>query len=138
MVFAFYEALRLVLEEGLENRIQRHRRHGDAVKAGLQAMGLELHAQEGHRLSMLTTVKIPEGIDDAEVRSGLLNGYNLEIGGGLGPLKGKVWRIGLMGYSSTAENVLFVLSCLEKLLEKQGYKLDKGAGVKAAVDSMNK
>ena len=116
MVYAFYEALRLVLEEGMEERIKRHQLHGDALKTGLEAMGLELHAQEGHRLSMLTTVRIPSGVDDVVVRKGLLNGFNLEIGGGLGPLKGLVWRIGLMGYSSNPENVLLVLASLEKML----------------------
>ena len=134
MVYALYEALRLVLEEGIEERIKRHQLHGDAVKAGLKAMGLELHAQEGHRLSMLTTIRIPSGVDDTAVRKGLLNGFNLEIGGGLGPLKGLIWRIGLMGYSSTPENVLLVLASLEKMLTSEGYKVEPGAGVKAAVE----
>jgi alanine-glyoxylate transaminase/serine-glyoxylate transaminase/serine-pyruvate transaminase len=134
MVYAFYEALRLVLEEGLEERIKRHQLHGNALKTGLEAMGLELHAQEGHRLSMLTTVRIPSGVDDAAVRKGLLNGFNLEIGGGLGPLKGLVWRIGLMGYSSNPENILLVLASLEKMLTIEGCKVEPGAGVKAAVE----
>ncbi|MFC1946828.1 pyridoxal-phosphate-dependent aminotransferase family protein [Chloroflexota bacterium] len=136
MVYALYEALRLVIEEGMEERIKRHQFHGDAVKAGLEAMGLELHAQEGHRLSMLTTVRIPSGVDDAAVRKGLLNGFNLEIGGGLGPLKGLVWRIGLMGFSSNPENILLVLASLEKMLAVEGYKVEPGAGVKAAVEYM--
>lgn len=134
MVYAFYEALRLVLEEGLEERIKRHQLHGNTLKTGLEAMGLELHAQEGHRLSMLTTVRIPSGVDDAAVRKGLLNGFNLEIGGGLGPLKGLVWRIGLMGYSSNPENILLVLASLEKMLTIEGCKVEPGAGVKAAVE----
>jgi len=134
MVYAFYEALRLVLEEGLEERIKRHNLHGNALKTGLEAMGLKLHAQEGHRLSMLTTVRIPSGVDDAAVRKGLLNGFNLEIGGGLGPLKGLVWRIGLMGYSSNPENILLVLASLEKMLTVEGCKVEPGAGVKAAVE----
>lgn len=134
MVYAFYESLRLVLEEGMEERIKRHQMHGDALKSGLEAMGLELHAQEGHRLSMLTTVRIPSGVDDATVRKSLLNGFNLEIGGGLGPLKGLVWRIGLMGYSSTPENVLLALAGLEKMLANQGHKVEPGAGVKAATE----
>jgi len=138
MVYAFYEALRLVLEEGMEERVKRHQLHGDALKAGLEAMGLKLHAQEGHRLSMLTTVRIPSGVDDAAVRKGLLNGFNLEIGGGLGPLKGLVWRIGLMGYSSNPENILLVLASLEKMLASEGYRVDPGAGVKAAVEYMKK
>ena len=101
-------------------------------------MGLTLHAQQGHRLSTLTTVRIPEGIDDAKVRGRLLNDYSLEIGGGLGPLKGKIWRIGLMGHGSKPENILLVLSALEKQLITQGYKASPGAGVKAANDFLNK
>jgi len=96
-------------------------------------MGLELHAQPGYRLSMLTTVRIPSGVDDLRVRRGLLDGFGVEIGGGLGPLKGQVWRIGLMGYSSTAENVLLLLSSLEKLLSVEGYKVEPGIGVTAAI-----
>jgi alanine-glyoxylate transaminase/serine-glyoxylate transaminase/serine-pyruvate transaminase len=133
MVYALYQALLLVVEEGLEKRIRRHKVNGDALKAGLEAMGMELHAQEGYRLNVLTTVRIPEGVDDARVRKGLLNEYNIEIGGGLGVLKGKVWRIGLMGHSSTAENVILVLSSLEKLLAVEGYKVEPGIGVQAAV-----
>ncbi|MBN2240969.1 MAG: alanine--glyoxylate aminotransferase family protein [Dehalococcoidales bacterium] len=136
MIFALYESLRLIDEEGLEQRIARHQKNGDALKAGLEGMGMELHAQEGHRLSMLTTVRIPEGIDEAAIRKGLLEGYNIEIGGGLGPLKGKVWRLGLMGHSSSAENVLLVLASLEQLMTAQGYKCESGAGVKAAIESL--
>ena len=110
----------------------------DALHAGLEAMGLKLHAQDGHRLKVLTTVRIPEGVDDLKVRQGLLNEYSIEIGGGLGPLKGKTWRIGLMGHSSTEENVLFVLHALEKMLAGQGFKMETGAGVKAAIESLRK
>jgi len=136
MIYAFYQALILVIEEGLEKRIQRHLKNGQALKAGLEAMGLELHAQEGHRLSTLTTVRIPAGVDDLRVRRGLLNEFNIEIGGGLGPLKGRVWRIGLMGYSSTAENVLLCLSSLEKVLSAEGFKVKPGAGVTAAIQAL--
>jgi alanine-glyoxylate transaminase / serine-glyoxylate transaminase / serine-pyruvate transaminase len=132
MVYALREGLRLAVEEGLEARIARHRRHGEALWAGLQAMGLALHAPEGHRLPVLTTVRIPEGIDDLKLRRALLYEHSIEIGGGLGPLAGKVWRIGLMGYSSSAENVLAVLAALEHELAGQGYRLEKGAGVAAA------
>jgi alanine-glyoxylate transaminase/serine-glyoxylate transaminase/serine-pyruvate transaminase len=133
MVYAFYQALILVIEEGLEKRIQRHQKNGQALQAGLEAMGLELHAQKGHRLNTLTTVRIPSGVDDLRVRRGLLNEFNIEIGGGLGPLKGKVWRIGLMGYSSTEENVLHLLYCLGKLLSSEGYRVEPGIGVAAAI-----
>jgi len=132
MVFALHEALTLVIDEGLEARIQRHLNNGSALQAGLEAMGLTLHAQEGNRLSTLTSVRIPAGVDDAKVRQNLLENWNIEIGGGLGPLKGQIWRIGLMGYSSTAGNVLFVLTALEKALKAEGYSIEPGAGVTAA------
>jgi len=132
MVYALRAALRLALEEGLEERIARHRRHGEALWAGLQAMGLALHAREGQRLPVLTTVRIPEGIDDLKLRRALLYDHAMEIGGGLGPLAGKVWRIGLMGYSSSAENVRAVLGALEQELSAQGFRVEKGTGVAAA------
>ncbi|MEE8413424.1 MAG: alanine--glyoxylate aminotransferase family protein [Dehalococcoidales bacterium] len=137
MVYALHEALVLLLDEGLEARIQRHLKHGSALKAGLEAMGLTLHAQEGHRLSTLTSVKIPSGIDDLKVRQSLLNKWNIEIGGGLGALKGQIWRIGLMGHSSTTENVLLVLAALEFQLTAEGYSLEPGAGVSAAIKHLN-
>ncbi len=137
MVYALHEALVLLLDEGLEARIQRHLKHGSALKAGLEAMGLTLHAQEGHRLSTLTSVKIPSGIDDLKVRQSLLNKWNIEIGGGLGALKGQIWRIGLMGHSSTTENVLLVLAALEFQLTAGGYSLEPGAGVKSAIKHLN-
>ena len=136
MIYGLHEALALIIEEGLEVRIQRHLRNGSALKAGLEAMGLKLHAQEGHRLSMLTSVRIPQGVDDLRVRQRLLNEFSIEIGGGLGPLKGKIWRIGLMGHSSTEENVLLLLSTLEKLLIAEGFQFDPGAGVIAAIKSL--
>src|ERR1700758_5113997 len=97
MNYAIYEALRIVAEEGLEARFKRHAVNAAALQAGLQAMGLELAAQEGHRLPQLTAVRVPDGIDDGRVRSDLLRIFNLEIGAGLGAFRGKVWRIGLMG-----------------------------------------
>ncbi|MGQ9572599.1 MAG: pyridoxal-phosphate-dependent aminotransferase family protein [Dehalococcoidia bacterium] len=132
MVYALREGLRLVLEEGLEARVERHVRNGQALWAGLGAMGLTLHAQEDYRLPLLTTVRIPDGIDDLKLRRALLYNHNIEIAGGLGPLAGKVWRIGLMGVGSSAENVLAVLQALEQELSAQGFPLEKGAGVAAA------
>jgi alanine-glyoxylate transaminase/serine-glyoxylate transaminase/serine-pyruvate transaminase len=132
MVYALHEALALIAEEGLEARIKRHARNGRALHAGLEAMGLTLHAQAGHRLNVLTSVRIPEGVNDARVRTALLNEFNMEIGGGLGQLKGKIWRIGLMGHSSTEANVLLLLHALEKLLTREGFKVESGAGVAAA------
>ena len=136
--YALHEALAMVAEEGLAARWQRHLRHGSALQAGLGAMGLTLHAQKGHRLSCLTVVRIPAGVDDVKVRLGLLNDFGIEIGGGLGPLKGKVWRIGLMGYSSSVENVLLILSALERQLAAQGYKVPSGAGIAAAIEALRK
>jgi alanine-glyoxylate transaminase/serine-glyoxylate transaminase/serine-pyruvate transaminase len=132
MNYALREALRLVQEEGLEVRFCRHQRNHEALAAGLAALGLTLAAQDGHRLWTLNSVTIPAGVDDATVRRKLLEDYNIEIGAGLGPLRGKVWRIGLMGESSTRSNVLFVLSALEDLLQQQGHRCTPGAGVSAA------
>ncbi len=138
MIYALHEALVLIAEEGLETRWQRHLKHGSALKAGIEAMGLTLHAQEGHRLSTLTSVRIPSDVDDLRVRQRLLNEFGIEIGGGLGPLKGRIWRIGLMGHSSTGENVLLFLSALEKILAAESYPVEPGAGVKAALQTMTK
>jgi alanine-glyoxylate transaminase/serine-glyoxylate transaminase/serine-pyruvate transaminase len=134
-IYGLREALRLIAEEGLQNRIDRHTRNAAALKAGLEGMGLSLFAQEGHRLPSLTTVYVPEGCDEAAIRSQLLNEFNLEIGGGLGPVKGKVWRLGLMGDSSTPRNVLYFLSCVESLLTRQGVKI--GSGLQAAQQALN-
>ncbi len=132
MNYALREALRLVQEEGLAARFRRHQRNHLALAAGLEAMGLSLAAQEGHRLWTLNSVAIPDKVDDAAVRRQLLEDYNIEIGAGLGPLRGKVWRIGLMGESSTRSNVLLALSALEEILRKQGYHCAAGAGLSAA------
>ncbi len=133
MLYALREALRLVLEEGLEARFARHRRHARALWAGLEAMGLRLHVERPeHRAPPLTTVQVPEGVDEAQVRQGLLDRHNIEIGAGFGPLQGRVWRIGLMGYSSQPQNVLALLHALEEELRRQGYRPQPGAGVDAA------
>jgi len=132
MTYALYEALCLILEEGLESCFARHRLNHEALGAGLAALGIYLSAQEGHRLPMLNAVLIPEGVNDARVRSGLLDRFGVEIGGGLGEFRGKVWRIGLMGYASRPQNVLLLLAALEQLLAEQGHRLEAGAGVAAA------
>jgi alanine-glyoxylate transaminase/serine-glyoxylate transaminase/serine-pyruvate transaminase len=137
MLYALREALRIVLEEGLEARFARHRRNAQALWAGLEAMGLRLHAQEGHRLPPLTTMRVPEGVDEMAVRRGLLQEHNIEVGGGIGALQGQVWRIGIMGYGSTTHNVLAVLNALGTELTRQGHRTDTGAGVAAAVQSLN-
>jgi alanine-glyoxylate transaminase/serine-glyoxylate transaminase/serine-pyruvate transaminase len=132
MNYALYEALRIVVEEGLDQRFARHQANATALRAGLGAIGLELVAQEGHRLPQLAVVAIPEGIDDAKVRAELLRHFNIEIAGGLGPFKGKVWRIGLLGESSTRQNVMTVLNALESVLSAQGLELGRGTALKAA------
>jgi len=132
MVYALREALRLVLEEGLEARYARHRKNHQALKAGLAALGIGYAAAEGHQLPQLNAIKVPAGVDDLAVRKLLLANYGIEIGGGLGDFKGKVWRIGLMGHASRPNNVLLVLAALEQCLLTQGAKITPGAGVAAA------
>jgi alanine-glyoxylate transaminase/serine-glyoxylate transaminase/serine-pyruvate transaminase len=117
MIVALHEALRLVLEEGLEARYARHREQADALKQGLQSLGLELPVDESVRLPPLTLVRIPEGIDDRGVRTKLLRDHGLEIGGGLGDFKGKAWRIGLMGASATPRHVELCLGALREALQ---------------------
>ena len=134
MNFALREALALVAAEGLENRIARHAQNGRALQAGVDAMGLKLATAEGHRLPQLTCILIPDGIDDLTVRKRLLKDWGIEIGGGLGPFKGKAWRIGLMGHSSRRENVTLVLSALETCLRDLGYQVETGAAVSAAAE----
>jgi alanine-glyoxylate transaminase/serine-glyoxylate transaminase/serine-pyruvate transaminase len=138
MVYALRESLRLVLEEGLEARFARHRRHSAALMAGLAALGCEPQAQAGRRLPSLNCVKVPGGIDEGAIRKYLLAEHSIEIGGGLGPLAGKVWRIGLMGESSRQENVLAVLAAIEQGLAKQGKPPKPGASVSAALEQYAK
>ena len=114
--YALYEGLEIVAEEGLENRWSRHRRNAELFWEGLEEIGLKCHVPESHRLPSLTTVCVPEGVDEAAIRRQLLEKYNIEIAGGLGELKGKVWRVGLMGYSSRPENVILLLDALRRLL----------------------
>lgn len=115
-MFAMRESLRIVLEEGLENRFKRHQESHELLRDGLEAMGFEFLVDKEYRLPMLNAVKIPEGIDDAAVRKQLLEDYNIEIGGGLGPFAGKIWRIGLMGESSTKNHVNMLLSALKQII----------------------
>jgi alanine-glyoxylate transaminase/serine-glyoxylate transaminase/serine-pyruvate transaminase len=136
MILALREGLRLVLEEGLENRFKRHVRNAAALAAGLRALGLKLVVPDEYRLSQITLVWIPDGIDDAEVRGRLLRSHGIEIGAGLGDFAGRVWRIGLMGESSKQENIITLLSALEKILPEVGYEVAVGSGVKAAEDAL--
>ena len=132
MNYALHEALCLVHEEGLEVRWERHRRNSAVLVAGLEALGFRLFAQEGHRLPMLNAVWIPEGVDDAKFRKALLDEYDIEIGGGLGEVAGRIWRIGLMGETSSRENIMTFLGALEALLEREGHTGSVGAGLEAA------
>jgi alanine-glyoxylate transaminase / serine-glyoxylate transaminase / serine-pyruvate transaminase len=132
MTYALHEAARLVLEEALEAAWARHRRNHEALRAGLATLGIGYATQAGHELPQLNAVRVPEGVDDATVRKALLERFNIEIGAGLGAFKGKVWRIGLMGYSSRPENVFKLLDALEQLLAEQKCKVERGASVVAA------
>jgi alanine-glyoxylate transaminase/serine-glyoxylate transaminase/serine-pyruvate transaminase len=126
MNYALREALRLVHEEGLEARWRRHETNHRALVAGVEAMGLAMNVAPGQRLWSLNAIRVPEGVDDARVRARLLEDSNIEIGGGLGPLKGRIWRIGLMGSGSTSENVLLVLDALQLALEREGLACPSG------------
>jgi alanine-glyoxylate transaminase/serine-glyoxylate transaminase/serine-pyruvate transaminase len=136
MIYALRESLRLVLQEGLEARFARHRKNGRALRAGLEALGLKLLVPEDRCTYQLTSVFIPDGIEDGPLRRRLLDEYHIEIGGGLGQFGGNMWRIGLMGESSTASNVLTLLSALETLLPQSGFEVAGGAGVAAASQSL--
>ncbi|HEX9610857.1 MAG TPA: aminotransferase class V-fold PLP-dependent enzyme [Gemmatimonadales bacterium] len=131
-LFALHEALLLIREEGLENSWARHQRHHVALKAGLEAMGLKFLVKEEHQLPQMNAVLCPEGVDEAQVRSRLLTEFGLEIGAGLGPLKGKIWRFGLMGYSCRPDNVMLCLSALGSVLDDMGYPVHVGDAESAA------
>ena len=134
-LFALHESLVLLQEEGIEHAWARHRRHHLALKAGLEAMGLEFLVAEAARLPQMNAVRIPAGIEDLAVRKRLLQEFNLEIGAGLGPLAGKVWRFGLMGHSCKAENVMLCLAALGSVLADLGHRFDIGAAEAAAHDA---
>src|SRR5204863_8135342 len=125
MNYALREALRLIHEEGLEARWRRHEQNHRALVAGVEAMGLSMAVAPANRLWSLNAVSVPDGVDDARVRARLLE-ENIEIGGGLGPMKGKIWRIGLMGSGSTQENVMLVLDVLHRALNEAGSKYSSG------------
>lgn len=135
MVYGLREALRAARVEGREARFERHRLHGDALRAGITALGLALFGAEppAHRLPMITPVVVPEGVDELRVRRRLLHDFGIEIGAAFGPLQGKIWRIGTMGYSARRENVLLALAALEVVLRREGRRAPPGAGVEAAL-----
>jgi len=135
MIYALHEALSIIVEEGMEARAERHRRNHLAFVAGIEAMGMSMQVDNpAERLWSLNAVVVPEGVDEAAVRGTLLRYHGIEIGGGLGPLAGKIWRVGLMGASSTSNNVLLLLAALEGALKVQGHTVPAGAGVAAAVE----
>jgi len=135
MVYGLREALRAVQVEGLERRFVRHRLHGDALRAGLARLGLKLFGTvpDAQRLPMLTPVVIPAGVDDLRVRRRLLEDFSIEIGAAFGPLQGRIWRIGTMGFSAARPNVLLCLAALEIALRDEGFGVEPGSGVAAAV-----
>jgi (S)-ureidoglycine-glyoxylate aminotransferase len=135
MVYGLREALRAVLQEGLPSRFARHRLHGDALRAGIAALGLSFFGKEPpeRRLPMLTPVLVPDGVDDVRVRRALLENFGIEIGAAFGALQGKVWRIGTMGYSARRENVLLLLGALEQVLRREGWPAPLGTGVDGAL-----
>jgi (S)-ureidoglycine-glyoxylate aminotransferase len=132
MVYALREALRIVDEEGLDARWERHRVANETLRAGIEALGLSLFGDERHRAQMITLVNVPPGLDEAGVRRQLLDEHGIEIMAAFGTLFGKVWRIGLMGYNARVENALTVLAALESVLAHQGFALPAGAGVETA------
>lgn len=135
MLFGARECARIILQEGLAPCIERHRQHGQAMVAGLQGMGLELFGDLAHKMNNVTGVVIPEGIDGEQVRGLLLNDFGIEIGTSFGPLHGKIWRVGVMGYNARKDTVLMTLAALEAVLNRLGFSTTQGAAMQAAWDS---
>lgn len=133
MLYAARECARILLKEGLAACFARHALASRAITAGLTAMGLKLFGDQKHKMPNVTGVVIPDGVDGEAVRGSLLADYGIEIGTSFGPLKGRIWRIGTMGYNCRKQNVLITLSALETVLAAQGFKLPRGAGVDAAL-----
>ena len=135
--YALLEALLLIHEEGLRKRFARHLKNHKALVSGVEAMGLKMLVKREYRLPTLNTILIPEGVDDAKLRRYLLEKFKLDIGGGFGYLKGKVWRVGLMGYSSSADNVLFFIPAISRALAVQGFKMDLASGLDAVLSELD-
>jgi alanine-glyoxylate transaminase/serine-glyoxylate transaminase/serine-pyruvate transaminase len=131
-LYALHEALVLLKQEGLENAWKRHMDNHLMLRAGLETMGIDFIVPEEERLPQLNAIAIPEGIEDVAVRTHLLNEYNLEIGAGLGPLAGKIWRIGQMGYASNPENILFCIDALGNVLNEFDYNTPVNKALEAA------
>lgn len=137
LMYALYEGLRIVEEEGLDARIARTKKTAEALWAGAQALGLKLLVKPNHRLPTLTTIVVPGGVDEAKVRNYLMSEHNIEIAGGLGSLAGRTWRVGLMGASCSKENVLTFLAAFETALAAQGHSVTAGAAVAAATERLS-
>lgn len=138
MLYALREGLRLIMEEGLDNRFARHRLHERALMAGLEAMGLTLFGDKRFKLPTVTCVNIPQGVDGESVRRMLLDEFGIEIASSFGPLHGKIWRIGTMGYSCRKENILKLLTALEAVLIYHGVRINRGEGAQAALSMYGK
>ena len=136
-LYGLHEALVVLQEEGLENAWERHRKNHELLRAGIEAMGLELVVKPEFRLPQLNAVSVPAGVDEALVRQRLLEEYQLEIGAGLGSLAGKIWRIGQMGYASNTKNIVYCLSALDAVLTSMNAPINSGAAVKAALAQLN-
>jgi alanine-glyoxylate transaminase / serine-glyoxylate transaminase / serine-pyruvate transaminase len=136
MIYALHEALDAIDEEGLDVRWERHRRNHHALVRGVEAIGLSLLPPESERLWTLNAVRVPDGVDEAAVRRQLLIDYSIEIGAGLGPLAGKIWRVGLMGASSSSSSLLIFLGAFERVLRSAGHACRPGAGVDAASSAL--
>ncbi len=132
MTYGLREALRLIVEEGLEARWTRHQKVGEALKRGLEAMGIQLFGDPGHRLPMITAMMVPEGVPDEAGRARLLEEFGIEVATAFGPLRGRIWRIGTMGYNAELSTVLRVLTALESVLRSFGARVPSGAGVEEA------
>jgi alanine-glyoxylate transaminase / serine-glyoxylate transaminase / serine-pyruvate transaminase len=134
LIYAFREALRMLVEEGLEASWERHRSNHRALVAGLEALGLKLFVEDpARRMITVTAISVPEGMNGKQLQQQLLADFDIEIAGGLGALKGKIWRVGVMGYTSRQKNVLLLLAAMEKALTDQGFRVPAGAGVAAAL-----
>jgi (S)-ureidoglycine-glyoxylate aminotransferase len=134
MLYAIREGLRIVKEEGLEARIERHKLHEKALVAGLEAMGIEIFGEEFDKVPTVTCVEVPEGVVESEVKLDMIKHFGVEVASAFGPLTGKIWRIGTMGYSCRKENVLRVLSAMEAMLIRKGAEVNKGEALQAALD----
>jgi len=135
--YALLEALLLIHEEGLEKRFERHNKMHRALVAGMSGLGLKMLVEKPYRLPTLNTVEVPDGINEAAVRKYLLDRYSVEISAGLGDLSGKVWRIGIMGYSASPQNILLLITALSRALEVQGYKADLASALSCATSEFD-